>query len=402
MDIKTATASAVLIGILASSQAMAAYPVFDAKNNVVLMQILQAIGTMNNTVSGLLYNIGTAINQNGSKIASTIQQAAQSQQQYEAAQQQARRSVDAQQSYAVLASVCSESASGGASQIAAKAAIMKGALRPGGGAGFRNAQIGQAVSSPAASPEVDATRAAKLHALYCDKDDFAAYGGSTACPSVSVQMPGADKRIDSVLYGAGPEGAEPVMTFTAEQTDVARLYEKNSIRRPVAKAVSKGEADTPAGMRHIGLMNMLNSILSAAGDPQLQRLADSQPSPGTRELLQEALTSPSAKSYFDATASAEAKRAGLMSQREFEAFEAGRRYANTAYQADLQAMSGDNLMRELIRVQSLNSWLLRGVKDALERGNIINGQSLASMARQEYAPLLQQTGIDVSANAARQ
>ncbi|VFR81242.1 IncI1 plasmid conjugative transfer protein TraW [plant metagenome] len=91
-----------------------------------------------------------------------------------------------------------------------------------------------------------------------------------------------------------------------------------------------------------------------------------------------------------------------MSQREFEAFEAGRRYANTAYQADLQAMSGDNLMRELIRVQSLNSWLLRGVKDNLERGNIISGQTLASSARQEYAPLLQQTGTDVGANAARQ
>lgn len=399
---KSTTLAAAVIGILASSQAIAAYPVFDAKNNATLNQILVAVGTMNTTLSGLLYNIGTAINQNGSKIASTIQQAAESQQQYGAAQQQARRSVDAQQSYAVLANVCSESASGGASQIASKSATMKGALRPGGGAGFKNAQIGQAVSSPAASPEVDATRTAKLHALFCDRDDYAAYGGSTACPSVSTQMPGADKRVDSILYGAGPEGAEPVMTFTAEQTDAARLYEKNSIRRPVGKAVSKGEAETPAGMRQIGLMNMLNSILSAAGDPQLQRLADSQPSPGTRDLLQEALSSPSAKAYFDETASPEAKRTGLMSQREFESFEAGRRYANTAYQADLQAMSGDNLMRELIRVQSLNSWLLRGIKDTLERGNIINGQTLASTARQEYAPLLQQTSTDVGANAARQ
>ncbi|MFY2610821.1 conjugal transfer protein TraW [Achromobacter xylosoxidans] len=402
ITMKKTTAAVALVGVLSGPAAYAAYPVFDATNSQILMQILTAIGTMNSTISGLLYNIGTAINQNGSKIASTIQQAAQTQQQYEAAQQQARRSADAQQSYAVLANVCSESASGGASQIASRAATMKGALRPGGGAGFKNSQIGQAVSSPAASPEVDATRTAKLHALFCDRDDFAAYGGSTACPSISTQMPGADKRVDSILYGAGPEGAEPVMTFTAEQTDVARLYEKNSIRRPVGKAIGKGEAETPAGMRHIGLMNMLNSMLSAAGDPQLQRLADSQPSPGTRELLQEALSSPSAKAYFDQTASPEARRTGLMSQREFEAFEAGRRYANTAYQADLQAMSGDNLMRELIRVQSLNSWLLRGVKDTLERGNIISGQTLASTARQEYAPLLQQAAADVGANAARQ
>jgi len=214
-------------------------------------------------------------------------------------------------------------------------------------------------------------------------------------------MPGADKRVDSILYGAGPEGSAPVMTFTAEQTDAARLYEKNSIRRSISKQVNKGEAETPAGMRYIGLMNMLNSLLSAAGDPQLQRLADSQPSPGTRELLLETLSSPSAKSYFDETASPEAKRTGMMSQREFEAFEAGRRYANTAYQADLQAMSGDNLLRELIRVASLNSWFLRSIKENLERGNIINGQILASAGRQEYAPLLQQAGHDVDANAAR-
>jgi len=399
--LKTMACAVALVGVLNSPPALAWKSVHDAQNSTILRQILTAIGEMNSTLAGLLYNIGTAINQNGSKISSTIQQAAQTQQQYEAAQQQARRSVDAQHSYAVLANVCSESASGGASQIASKSVTMKGALRPGGAAGFRNSAISQAVNTPAASPEVDATRTAKLHALFCDKDDFDAYGGSTACPAVSSQMPGADKRVDSILYGAGPEGSAPVMTFTAEQTDAARLYEKNSIRRSISKQVNKGEAETPAGMRYIGLMNMLNSLLSAAGDPQLQRLADSQPSPGTRELLLETLSSPSAKSYFDETASPEAKRTGMMSQREFEAFEAGRRYANTAYQADLQAMSGDNLLRELIRVASLNSWFLRSIKENLERGNIINGQILASAGRQEYAPLLQQAGHDVDANAAR-
>ena len=44
-------------------------------------------------------------------------------------------------------------------------------------------------------------------------------------------------------------------------------------------------------------------------------------------------------------ASPEAKARGYMSTREFEAFEAGRRYANTAYLVDLQEMQGDNLLR---------------------------------------------------------
>lgn len=400
-SIRIAVIFSMVLSVLVSPPALAWKSVHDAHASAILSQILAAIGQMNATISGLLYNIGTAINQNGSKLVHTIEQTGHAQQQYEAAQQRSRRLVDAQQNYAVLANVCSESASGGASQISSKAATMKGALRPGGAAGFRNSAIGQTVNTPAVSPEIDARHAAELHALFCDKDDFEAYGGTTACPAISTTMPGADKRIDSILYGAGPEGSIPVMTFTAEQTDAARLYEKNSVRRAISKQVSKGDVETTAGTHYIGLMNMHNSILSAASDPQLQRIADSQPSPGTRELLQETLSSPAAKAYFEHTASPEAKRTAMMSQREFEAFEAGRRYANTAYQADLQAMSGDNLTRELIRVQSLNSWLLRGVKENLERSNIINGQILASTARQEYEPLLQQTAHDISANAAK-
>ena len=55
-----------------------------------------------------------------------------------------------------------------------------------------------------------------------------------------------------------------------------------------------------------------------------------------------------AESYYQKIASAEAKRTGTMSAREFEYFEVGRRYANTEYQADLQNMTGDNLVREQI------------------------------------------------------
>ncbi|KAF0662257.1 hypothetical protein L247_30315 [Salmonella enterica subsp. enterica serovar Worthington str. BCH-7253] len=47
-----------------------------------------------------------------------------------------------------------------------------------------------------------------------------------------------------------------------------------------------------------------------------------------------------------------------MSTREFEAFEAGRRYANTAYLVDLQEMQGDNLLRELVRITAQMNWQL--------------------------------------------
>lgn len=162
------------------------------------------------------------------------------------------------------------------------------------------------------------------------------------------------------------------------------------MRRSVAPQLQKGDVDTPAGAQYIGLWTMLQALLSAAADPMEQRIANSQPNKATRDLLQESLASPSAAAYYQQTASEEAKRTGTMSAREFEGFEVGRRYANTEYQADLQAMSGDNLAREQIRVMALNSWLLRSLKDEVERGNVLAGQHLAIAARQEYGPLLLQ------------
>lgn len=56
-----------------------------------------------------------------------------------------------------------------------------------------------------------------------------------------------------------------------------------------------------------------------------------------------------------------------MSNREFEAFEVGRRYANTDYQTDLQQMDGDNLTREQIRISSLIAWELHDIKEQMRK-----------------------------------
>lgn len=275
-------------------------------------------------------------------------------------------------------------------QVGAAAGSTKGSIRPGGSGAIANSSIAQAINSPPPAPEVDAARAAKIHAQFCDTDDYSAYGGARACPAVSGTMPGADKRVDSVLSGAGPNGKTPDLTFSQAQTDAARMYAQHSIRRSIGPQLRKGEADTVAGAQYIGLMNQYNAIISAAADPQEQRIADSQPNTATKNLITEALNSPSTASYYKQVASSQAKATGMMSAREFETFEVGRRYANTEYQTDLQSMSGDNLIREQIRVASLNSWLMLGLKNEIQRGNIINGQILASLARQEYEPILTQ------------
>ncbi|MEW1219758.1 conjugal transfer protein TraW [Escherichia coli] len=146
----------------------------------------------------------------------------------------------------------------------------------------------------------------------------------------------------------------------------------------------KGEVNTQSGRTYVGLQNEYNGIIDSASNPQLTLIADSTPNESTRKALAETLQSDSAAAYFDQVASSEAKARGYMSTREFEAFEAGRRYANTAYLVDLQEMQGDNLLRELVRITAQMNWQLNDLKEQIRQGNVISGQQLALTARQYY------------------
>ncbi|AKU21210.1 conjugal transfer protein TraW [Massilia sp. NR 4-1] len=381
---------AFAVGVTFIHPAHAAWPVIDAAVVAAVSTVNASITALNASVTSLLYNIGTAINQNGQKTVSTIEAASKIQRDFATVQETNRRLEDARQRYDIPASICAESAAGGATEVMQSATSARTGLRPGGGAAISSSAIAGAINKPPVTQEADAARASHIHTKYCDTDDYAAYGGARACPAISPNMPGADKRFDTILDGAGPEAKRPDLTFSQEQSDVARMYIQNSVRRSVGPQLRKAEADTPAGIQYVGLMNQYNAIISAAAEPQEQRIADSQPNPATRALLADALTTPSANAYYRLIASPRAKVVGMMSMREFEMFEVGRRYANTDYQTDLQAMSGDNLLRELIRVVSLNNWIAMSLKNEIQKGNMIGGLTLASAARREFEPILHQ------------
>lgn len=349
-----------------------------------------AIGAMSGSVNTMLYQVGSAVAQGNAKVASTVEAASRVDREFAATQEKNRRYEDARQRYYVSNAICSESGSGGANDIKAGVAAIKTTVRSGGGGKTANSQVAQALSSPPPPSEIDSMRSAKIHAQYCDTDDYAAYGGASACPSVSTSMPGADKRLDSVMIGAGPNGKKAELTFNQEQIDAAMMYTQNSARRSIGGQLRKGQAETDAGAQYVGLMNQYNSILSAATDPQEQLIVESYPTEASKDLLTDTLKSASAQKYYAQTASTQAKATGMMSAREFEAFEVGRRYANTEYQSDLQNMEGDNLMREQIRVQAQTNWLLLELRGDIQRGNVINGLNLASSARQEFEPILGQ------------
>jgi hypothetical protein len=355
--------------------------------NAMNTAVNTSINTMNTSVSNLLYQVGTAVTQSGDKVVSAIEANGSSQRNFMVSQATSSRMLNAKIAYSVPSNICSESASAKASSVKNSSATSKTKTRSGGGGTISNKNISQYYNSPQKIPEIDSAISAKIHSEYCDKIDYASYGGSQACPQVS-QMAGADKRIDTLLFGAGEENKKPDLTFNQKQIDAGYIYIQNSARRSISPALLKGESDTVAGSQYIGFMNQYQAVLSAALDPLEQLLADSMPNDNATQALKEALKSPSAVYYWNQTASLEALNSGKVSAREYEAFEIGRRYANPHYVQDLQEMSTENLMREQIRVSAQTNWMLLELKNEIRKGNVINGLQLASTARQEYTPIL--------------
>ncbi|CAI2036832.1 Uncharacterised protein [Serratia fonticola] len=391
--------TACIGGLVLSAFQASAYTVNVNSSIPITTEVVPQLSTANATLGSILstgQQIGGAISSGNDKIAAMIQQSTENMQQYTTYAQQAQNLETARRSYTVPETICSESASGQASQIARQAGAKQASLSRGGG--VSNSSIKKALSSKPDAPEKDQFTTADIHRKYCTQEDADAWG--SMCNGVS-DLPGGDKQIRSLLGGAGAEDKVPDLTFTQEQTDAAMMYLKNSSRRSVGRALKKGEVKTDSGLQYIGMMTEHDAIQSAAEQPQLAMVAASQPNEATKDVLAETLQAPSSKAWYDQNASAEAKRTGTMSLREFESFEVNRRYANTDYLTDLQEMDGDNLMRESIRVQSLQNALLLGIKQQLQENAILSGQQLSLSSAQYYEPRLAQKLQQAAAGATR-
>lgn len=367
----------------------------------ITTQVLPEMATIQATLVEILQMqqaTGTAITQNADKIGALINQDGQATRQQMIFNNETQRLEEARQSFSVPDSICSDSASGVAAQ--SKSASGSTASKLSSGKGVSSSAVRKRISTASEEQARDAFDGANVHAAYCTAAEYDRFGGTGICPAVS-QMPGGDSQVRSIYGGAGPEGLAPALSWSQEQTDAAMAYMKNTSRPSAGRTPGKGEVSTVTGRTYVGLLNEYNGIIDAASEPQLSLIADSKPSETTRDALKETLQSPSAAQYFDDVASPEAKAKGYMSQREFESFEAGRRYANTAYLSDLQQMDGDNLTRELIRTTAQMNWQLNDIKELLRKGNVIDGQLLAAFARQSYAPRLKQLESAMNQGAAK-
>jgi hypothetical protein len=367
----------------------------------ITTQVLPEMATIRATLVEILQMqqaTGTAITQNADKLGALINRDGQATRQQMIFNNETQRLEEARQSFSVPDSICSDSASGVAAQ--SKSASGSAASKLSSGKGVSSSAVRKRISTASEEQARDAYDGANVHAAYCTAAEYERFGGTGICPAVS-NLPGGDSQVRSIYGGAGPEGQAPALSRSQEQIDAAMAYMKNTARPSAGRTPGKGEANTVTGRTYVGLLNEYNGIIDAASEPQLSLIADSKTSETTRDALKEALQSPSAAQYFDNVASPEAKAKGYMSQREFESFEAGRRYANTAYLSDLQQMDGDNLMRELIRTTAQMNWQLNDIKELLRKGNVIDGQLLAAFARQSYAPRLKQLESAMNRGAAK-
>lgn len=394
------TGLAALSLALSASLPAYAYPVNVVSSVPVSTQVMPALSSANGLLGSIettLINLGTAVSQQGDRQAALVQQVAQTQQQFQIEQKRDDRILQAQDKYRVPDDICSQAMAGGAAAVSSTSV---GGQRTLGDASSAK-DVKAIFNVPARATDIDASTTAEVHAQYCDAADYAAYGGTSFCTSINNDMPRADTSLSSVLYGAGPRDKDPDGTFSDAQSDAAIRYVKNTALRSAGRQLSRGEVKSAAGRIYLGMIEQYQALTDAAAQPQLEMIADHKPNPATDQPLADARQVPEVESYFQSTASPEAKRLNRMSSAEFEQFEVGRRYSNPAYLSSLENKNSTDLQREQIMISNLGNWLQLENKQQLQKMNILLGQLLANAAYQTYKPMLDAQLSQVDGGVAR-
>lgn len=180
------TLLAALIAILNGTAYRAhAYSVTVVASRPVEQQVVPRMEAIKGVLSDILSTqtaTGTAINQNSEKLASVIAQNGQATRQQMIFSNETQRLEEARKSFTVPDSICSESASGIATESKSASASAASKLSKGGG--VSNRSIRDRLASAANSPVREAYDGAAIHASYCTEAEYARFGGTAVCPSV--------------------------------------------------------------------------------------------------------------------------------------------------------------------------------------------------------------------------
>lgn len=168
-------------------QPAAAYTVYVSGSAPIEFQVMPAMATINATLAEILTTetqIGTAIVQASDKQVSAVTEAARAQREADIFGRQTERLERARDSFTVTDSICSESASGMATQVSKQ--TRSSASRLSGGGGVSSEMVRKSVASLPVAPRQGGYRSAAVHAAYCTAEEAATYGDRPVSTGLSA------------------------------------------------------------------------------------------------------------------------------------------------------------------------------------------------------------------------
>jgi len=334
-----------------------------------------SLATLLNTING---NIGGT----GSKTASAVIQAANTQREMGIeVQRQAEQDRIARETELPI-DPCSTSGSNYANQAIRGAGATSSSYRRGGGSGSASVSSGvlnHALSD--AAPPVEASRRAStaIHQQkYCSALEVRL--GYPGCSSST--MPDADAQAESIFTGAGLAGKTPDMTFTKDQEEAARAFSRLSLDPQPPESISKAEAATESGKLYIAMQKAYQANMTTSEKAMNDEIASHMPFANSASLIEQIKQSDAAAQYLNATASNVAKSTGQMSLAELLDFEAGRRWRNPYWVIEQSAVSDPTkLQREQLMTTAFMAELAYENLQTNKFNSVVLGQILASLTR---------------------
>lgn len=350
-------------------------------------QLSVAIGSLGSTLQQALTQIDDDIGGIGAKQAGSTVMAANTQRDM-AAQVQQQGEIDAtlQQTELPL-DPCATSGSNYAMQAVHSVNTTASNYRPGGNASVSSAPLSKALSSFAPSVEASRRASTSIHeAAYCNANEVAL--GYPGCSTSA--MPDGDANADSLYTGAGMPGKDVDLTFTTQEIEAARAYERMSVDPEPPQYVTKAEANTEVGKLYIAMQKAYQANVSSAENTINNLVAARAPFPGSAQLINDInSSSDSAEQYYNANASPVAKSTGTMSLAELEEFEAGRRWRNPYWQIEMGAVADPTkLAREQLYTSAFMADITYQNFQRSQHIEVLLGQLLAMLERTNERPAL--------------
>ncbi|MGN6232421.1 MAG: conjugal transfer protein TraW [Trinickia sp.] len=362
--------------------------------------LVAAIGSLGSALEYELNSIDSDIEAIGGKNSATSTMASNTQREMTAQTQQQGEIDSTLQETELPLDPCATSTSNYAMQAVHSVNTTASSYRPGGGAPVSSTPLQKALNSY--TPSVEASRRAStaIHeASYCNANEVAL--GYPGCSPSS--MPDGDASADSLYSGAGMPGKDVDLTFTPQEIEAARAYERMSIDPEPPQYITRAEAGTEVGKLYIAMQKAYMANVTSAQNTLNTMIASRAPFPGSAQLISDInASSDSAQRYFNANASPVAKSTGTMSLAELEDFEAGRRWRNPYWQIEMGAVADPTkLAREQLYTTAFMADMAYQSFQRSQHMEVLLSQILAVMERTGERPMLEAQLQRVHATNAR-